>query len=282
MNELHSNELPESVVSLAGAFRFRLGATSYVIPADLEPNIRALAGLVDDVEVVLFESEQYSNLPDVSVIETMRQVSDAHSLSYTIHFPLDIDLGAHDVNERHRSVIQCLRIIALTQPLHPFAYVLHLPPQPRLADSNTADGIWNWQRRCIESVNIVLTESGILARDICVENLSYPFEDIYPVVTACDVSVCLDIGHVLLNRYSLEQYLTRYLERARVIHLHGIENGTDHCSLAHLPEALMTKLMRSLNASTIERVLTMEVFGTDHFVSSMNFMKGFTKWVKSL
>ena len=35
---------------------FRLGVPSYVYPADILPNVKALAPFVDDVELVLFES----------------------------------------------------------------------------------------------------------------------------------------------------------------------------------------------------------------------------------
>ena len=51
---------------------FRVGATSYVIPDHILPNVEYLAPLVDDVELVLFETDEYgSNLPDTSVIERL-------------------------------------------------------------------------------------------------------------------------------------------------------------------------------------------------------------------
>lgn len=43
---------------------FRLGSTSYVWPADILPKVRQLGPRVDDVELVLFEVEGNSNLPD--------------------------------------------------------------------------------------------------------------------------------------------------------------------------------------------------------------------------
>jgi hypothetical protein len=42
---------------------YRLGSTSYVWPAGLVPNVRRLGPLVDDVELVLFDLEERSNLP---------------------------------------------------------------------------------------------------------------------------------------------------------------------------------------------------------------------------
>ena len=47
---------------------YRLGSTSYVWPADILPNVRRLGPWVDDVELVLFEVEDASNLPDAEMV----------------------------------------------------------------------------------------------------------------------------------------------------------------------------------------------------------------------
>lgn len=44
-------------------FPFRLGRTSCIIPEDLLPNIRYLAGKLDDVQLVFLESDAIANLP---------------------------------------------------------------------------------------------------------------------------------------------------------------------------------------------------------------------------
>ena len=40
---------------------FRLGTTSYIIPDEILPNVRFLAGKVQDVELVLFEVDDGQN-----------------------------------------------------------------------------------------------------------------------------------------------------------------------------------------------------------------------------
>ncbi|MBD3421644.1 MAG: hypothetical protein GF398_16125 [Chitinivibrionales bacterium] len=45
------------------AFLFFLGNTSFIIPDDILPNVRMQALLVDDIELVLFESPDQSNIP---------------------------------------------------------------------------------------------------------------------------------------------------------------------------------------------------------------------------
>lgn len=54
--------------SMKGIFPFRLGTTSYILPDGLVTNVEFLGPLVDDVELVLFESEEVSNLPGADII----------------------------------------------------------------------------------------------------------------------------------------------------------------------------------------------------------------------
>ena len=275
MQMLDASHFELATTPLAGRFPFRLGATSYVVPADLAPNIGVLKGLVDDVEVVLFESEKYSNLPAASVIEVMAQAGLSHNLTYTIHLPLDIDPGAVEHAERRRSVNQCLRIMSLVKPLNLFAFVMHLPLTPHLSLS---DGALNeWQNRCKDTISEILVRSGVQSTDICVENLSYPYMHAFPIVEALNLSVCFDVGHVLLNRYELQRYYDLYWEKTRVIHLHGLIGDRDHQSLSNLPQPILSDLVTRISSSCVPRVLTMEVFGTDDFLSSMAVMKGFAK-----
>ena len=48
---------------IARDYAFRLGTPSYVYPAGVLPNVSALAGRVDDIELVLFESDNGANMP---------------------------------------------------------------------------------------------------------------------------------------------------------------------------------------------------------------------------
>ena len=51
---------------------FRLGTSSYIIPDDILPNVRYLAGKVRDIELVLFEVDDGQNsLPSAEVIDEL-------------------------------------------------------------------------------------------------------------------------------------------------------------------------------------------------------------------
>ena len=64
-------------------FPFRLGTTSYIIPADILPNAHYLAGKVRDIELILFEVDDGpNNLPSPEVIDELAQIAREHDLTY--------------------------------------------------------------------------------------------------------------------------------------------------------------------------------------------------------
>ena len=119
---------------------FRIGTTSYIIPADIQPNVEYLAPLVDDVELVLFETDEYgSNLPDAALCVRLNEIAYAHSLTYTVHLPLDLRLG-DEGDPGHISLVKAERVIAATRNLAPFAYTVHLDGRPLMAADAHPDG----------------------------------------------------------------------------------------------------------------------------------------------
>ena len=73
---------------------FRIGTTSYIIPADILPNVEYLAPLVDDVQLVLFETDEHgSNLPDATLRQRLADLAAQYGITYTVHLPLDLRLG---------------------------------------------------------------------------------------------------------------------------------------------------------------------------------------------
>ena len=80
-------------------FPFRLGTTSYIVPDDILPNARYLAGKVWDIELILFEVDDGpNNLPSPEVIDELSRIAQQHGLTYTVHLPLDLKLGEEGPN----------------------------------------------------------------------------------------------------------------------------------------------------------------------------------------
>jgi sugar phosphate isomerase/epimerase len=257
-------------VSLKNRFPFRLGTTSYIIPAELLPNVAFLADKVDDIELVLFESHEYSNLPDAATVTKLKEMADRFDLTYTVHLPLDTWMGHKEESVRWQSVDKCLRVIERMAPLSPFAYVVHFHADQRGACPSLEMERWIEGHR--QSVEMLLRH--VDARDLCVEVLDYPYDLIDGIVGDYGMGVCLDIGHLLLYGYEPEEEIDRHLSRTRVLHLHGVEDGQDHRSLACLPAGLLATLMEKLgNGLNHTRVVTMEIFDEGSLVQSLDVLR---------
>ena len=258
---------------------FRIGTTSYIIPADILPNVEFLAPWVDDVELVLFETDEYgSNLPDGALCKRLNELAAAYDLTYTVHLPLDLRLGDGG-QETHISLVKARRVIEATREVRPYAYTLHLdgtslfvpapgtsaltPSLPPLVESSLA--LWQDNaRRALEIVGSWLDEPERL----CVENLErWDPEAFAPVVEALPVSRTIDVGHLWLQQGDPMEHLARWIGRARVIHLHGIA-GRDHASLAHVPAERLDPVVAFL-AERFSGVLTLEVFNRADWASSL-------------
>lgn len=242
---------------------FRVGSTSYVYPDDILPNVERLAaaGDVDDIELVLFEVDDGpNNLPDERTITALMDLAYRHALTYTVHLPLDLALGAGaGTLESHRSLVKAERVIRTTAPLNPFAYVFHL--------DGVGVGEAGWADRAVRALELIIPLAGAPER-MAVENLeSWDPAYLTPVLDALPISRTTDIGHFWKMGRDPLAVLESWLPRTRVIHLHGLAER-DHKSLAHVPPAQLDPVVRQLMAAAFAGVVTLEVFDTDDFFSS--------------
>jgi sugar phosphate isomerase/epimerase len=248
-------------------YPFRLGTTSYIIPADILPNARYLAGKVRDIELILFEvDEGPNNLPTPEVIDELSQIAGEYDLTYTVHLPLDLKLG-EDGSERDQSLVEAKRVIDCTRALDPWAYVLHLDGKSVRASTDKTL-IKHWQDYSVRALEIAAGWAGS-AEKLAVENLeTYPLDFIQPVLERIPVSRCVDIGHLWLDGHDPIPYLRAARSRTRVIHMHGIAER-DHRSLAFLPEEKVQAVWKELIHMNYTGVLTLEIFSEEDFNSSL-------------
>jgi sugar phosphate isomerase/epimerase len=259
--------------SLKGAFPFRLGTTSYIVPDDILPNVRFLADRVDDVQLILFESADFSNLPSAAVIRELAAIGKDKDLTYTVHFPLDVFLGASDEEVRLTSVDTCKRIVDLCRPLSPQTFALHFSgDDPHDRGSVPSPDMPGWLDALDRSMGALVAEVE-QPRRLCVETLAYPYALIEDVVLAHDAGVCLDVGHLLRWGHDVMAHLKRYADRTHLMHIHGVENGSDHQSLVKLDPALLDASFAVMTPKEGEyRALTVEVFSQADFELSMELL----------
>jgi len=252
-------------------FPFRLGTTSYIIPADILPNAHYLAGKVRDMELILFEVDDGpNNLPSGDVIDELKKIASQSDLTYTVHLPLDLKLG-EDGSEQDQSLVKAQRVIDCTSELEPWAYVLHLDGKS-VRTSTDAERIRRWQDQSVRALQIVSAWAGGTEK-LAVENLeTYPLDFIQPVLDRIPVSRCVDIGHLWLDGHDPIPYLQNALPRTRVIHMHGIAER-DHRSLTFTPRENVQAVWEELVRADYQGVLTLEMFSEEDFTSSLKVIE---------
>lgn len=245
---------------------FRVGATSYVLPDHILPNVEYLAPLVDDVELVLFETDEYgSNLPGHHETERLVALAAEHDLTYTVHLPLDLRLGEADAPD-HVSLVKARRVIEATQALDPFAYTLHLDARMLPPDPSGA-ALAQWQERSMRALELIAADVDEPAR-LCIENVeAWDPEYFTPVLEALPVSRVIDVGHLWLRGEDPRPHVERWLARTRVVHLHGIAER-DHATLGAIPAADLDPIT-ALLLQSFRGVATLEVFSLADFTSSL-------------
>ena len=233
---------------------FRLGATSYIFAEDILPNVHKLKNKAADIELILFENDGTGNIPTQNGLKELKHVSDEWGLTYTVHLPLDIGLG-NSGGKRSEAVAKVKSLVERLSMLDPHAYILHLNLSKQ-AEKN----LESWQDRVGESLKKIAGFQAVSPQKIAVENLSYPFCYVDTLVGKYGFSTCVDIGHLIVQGVDPLAYLEKYFHMTRVVHLHGVNAGTDHVSLRYLDAALLERVALFLKDHNYRGVVTLEVF----------------------
>jgi len=245
--------------SAKGAYPWRIGATSCVRPGDILSNARLLALLVDDIQLLFFESEKNSLLPQPLDVKALAGLAEEHALSFTVHLPSDLTLGASAPARRREGIGEILRLMERLAPLAPAAFDLHLNPEPEL---NEAD----WLDNLASSLAGLAEALGPEKRRVAVENIAYPFAKVAPLALQHGFGFCLDIGHLVHHGHDLEEGLA-LLPKAVHLHYHGVENGRDHQALGDA--ALTRQLAAGLAGAGYNGVLTLEMYRLERLQVSL-------------
>jgi sugar phosphate isomerase/epimerase len=256
-----------------GIFPFKLTTTSYIYPDHIVPNVAMLAPFLDEIELVLFESEFQDNLPSQEEINALLNLSLHQEVGFNVHLPIDIFLGDKNEQLRSKGTSTVKRMIERTLCLNPSVYILHF--DLRNSNGREETDIQSWRKRILRSAEEMM-EWGIELKRISIETLSYPFEWIEDMITEFGFSICLDIGHILIYAQDLGAYLKKYLPQASTIHLHGIENGVDHLGIDRLNGKIVDLILSKLQNFT--GILSVEVFSFGDLKNSLEVLE--QRWGK--
>lgn len=247
-------------LELAG---LRFGGTSWVTPGTFADNMRCLFPDVSDMEIVLFDTPEHSNMPSKDEIRALRDLCSELDMSCTVHFPAEICVSC-SASERQEREDMCLRTIELFAPLDPFAWILHVVGEKR-GNFPSAE-IDSWLEKSIKSAGTI---AGAVddSRKICIETLDYDPSYVGHLAGSAGTSICLDIGHLIKCGRPVLETAASLADDVRVLHTHGVmADGTDHRDLSYFDPGLFESVTEMMSGGN-ERVMTIEVFEDDYGLS---------------
>lgn len=246
--------------SAKGAFPFTLACPSFIYRAGYAENVRRLAAVVDEIELLFFESRFADSLPAPALVRELEKLGRRGRITYNVHLPTDIFPGHRDAVERRRAVTVLREMLERLAPLSPSSFTLHLN-----RDAADAD-IAGWQANTRDSLRQVL-DGGFPGRRIAIENIDDDLVSAAPVIQALDLSVCMDMGHLVAQRRSLTAFFQRWRERIAIVHLHGVAGGRDHLPLDRLTDGRLAAALALLRG--FDGVVSLEVFSREALAASL-------------
>ncbi len=238
----------------------RMGGTSWVVEGGFEENLRALSEDVSDMELILFDTPDCSNIPSESEINRLGGLLTELDMTCTVHFPVDVFATA-PLPDRIRSEDICIRTVELFRPLKPFAWIMHIAGE--LRGPLPSGDMEKWRELAAVSLSRLSDRTGE-ARNICVETLDYDFSLISDIALKLGFSICLDLGHLVKYGHPVRELAEKYIPYTKVFHVHGVKpDGTDHADLSYFDGELLKDVL-SYCTDGMERVMTIEVFEDDY------------------
>jgi sugar phosphate isomerase/epimerase len=251
-------------------FPFKIGTTSFIYPNKYVQNVAMLAPYLDEIELIFFESAPTS-LPSKDEISILLSLSNDYNLSYNIHHPLDIFPGTQDPSLRQFAVETIQRIIDLTAPLSPYTHTLHLPYE---GIDHENESIKRWKAHIGQSMEN-LRATGIDSKSISVETLNYPIEWVEEILIDFNLSICMDLGHLIIYEFNMKDVFDKYHDNTSIIHLHGACDGRDHRALDLLEKSDFKTILEILNQ--FKGTVSIEVFSYEHLIASLNLLENVLK-----
>ena len=225
-------------------FPFTLACPSFVYPAGYVDNVRHLARFVDEIQLLFFESQTPESLPSKKLIRKLEELADSERLTYNVHLPSDIYPGHPDPAERRRAADVVRQILECCEPLAPSTFTLHLNRNPQDLQAMSAS---RWQE-CLVDTLLWMLPSKMNHRLISVETLDYPFELVAPVIAESNLSVCMDMGHLMAHGVDISAFFDHWKDRITIVHLHGVDGASDHLPLDRLSGRRMKTVLEILRS----------------------------------
>ena len=262
---------PSLTKSYKGRFPFKIATTSFIYPDHYIPNVKMLGPYMDEIELLLFESQGVDALPPKTIISELERLAEEFDFSYNVHLPTDISISDRNPARQQHAVDTIIRVMGLVRPLDASALILHVPYNEKTKDKPV---VKSWRDRVYQNLAQIKSAAG-KQEIIAIETLDYPLDLLEDIIVDLDLSICLDLGHLMVYDYDVLEVFNKYASMTPVLHLHGVENRCDHTTLERLSVKLFETVLQVLNKFT--GVVSLEVFSFENLDSSLKYLENHWK-----
>lgn len=244
---------------------------------DLLENVRRLANVFDNIEIVLFHTPSLHNIPSREEVQKLREIGRRKHVTYTVHLPASLQVASAHSGTRTKHVQLAIDLIEKTLDCKPVYYILHIPytrptlvPRPgEYFNFEFMQSKRSWHQRARASLQKISSAVGQYGK-LLVENINYSPQSLLAFTATGLCGMCLDVGHLILGREDVGDVLKSFLATAREIHLHGAKGYTDHLSLTVLEPNRIDKWLNYLIQTNYEGIVNLEVFSREDLISSLD------------
>ena len=233
-----------------------LAAPSWVFPASMAENCRFLAGRVDEVGLLFFESAASMAYGSEDLPPFLAELP----LRYHLHLPADLPMHAPE-----EAAGICHSLFLKTAFLGPLRGVLHPPP-------NAQGGA-----KCLVSFLDAFIALGTTPDALLLENTKESdLCDLEGVIEDYGLRICLDMGHALAYGQNALLEHTALLQRAGMIHVNAPGRGGAagrHVPLTSLSPQEAAAAERMLCAVPNDAVIMMELFAWPDIEASLPLVR---------
>jgi len=250
-------------------FPFKIGCTSYVIPDTIIPNVTFMADIVDDIELLFFESSNNAPYLTNAEIRELGSIAAINDITYSVHCPIDIAVGASDVHGLDNFLYQIEQITEQSKKLPVSGYIVHLDG---LQNNFTEEELSSWYRKVNYICNKIITNCAVDTKLFCIENLTCdPFVNI-KIIDKYNFSACIDCGHLWHQKHDWQKYCSTLFSNTKVFHLHGVTNNKDHCSLINHDHIQLESFIKTY-LKDFTNIVTIELFGKEITFESLAIVR---------
>ena len=244
---------------------------------NLLENAKRLADIVDNIEIVLFNTPNLNNTPNRDELDLLRKLGRKNKVTFTVHLPASLEIASKDRKLREDSIRMVSKLCNHTAPIEPLHYILHVPfttptlvPVPGLYFKIDDGRNWGeWTRRGLDALERIFDTTPVAGK-LLLENINYSPYFLEPFLEGGQCGFCLDIGHLILGRENVNDALRRYKKEIRELHIHGVKEYEDHLSLSVLPVESVCEWMDYLIRVEFNGILNLEVFSPEDLKVSLN------------